>query len=52
MSIHLDYIVYMTYDLHGLWDATIPTQGAYLNAHNNMTGKLMENRVHVLGFSK
>ncbi|KAJ3012315.1 hypothetical protein HKX48_006342 [Thoreauomyces humboldtii] len=37
MSPFLDYIVFMLYDLHGNWDASIPSLGPYLNAHNNMT---------------
>ncbi|KAJ3156626.1 hypothetical protein HDU86_003850 [Geranomyces michiganensis] len=34
---YLDYIVYMTYDLHGNWDAGIKSLGPTLNAHTNMT---------------
>ncbi|KAJ3036064.1 hypothetical protein HDV00_003111 [Rhizophlyctis rosea] len=41
MATYLDYIVFMTYDLHGNWDAGIPSIGGHLNAHNNMT-EIME----------
>ncbi|KAJ3122671.1 hypothetical protein HK100_011889, partial [Physocladia obscura] len=37
MAPSLDYIVYMTYDLHGNWDYSIKSLGPWLNAHNNMT---------------
>ncbi|KAL7746162.1 hypothetical protein RI367_008533 [Sorochytrium milnesiophthora] len=37
MAQELNYIVYMTYDMHGNWDYHIPSLGGYLNAHNNMT---------------
>ncbi|KAJ3053780.1 hypothetical protein HK097_003418 [Rhizophlyctis rosea] len=40
MSQYLDYIVYMTYDLHGNWDANIKypgAPGAAVFAHNNLT---------------
>ncbi|KAJ1951429.1 hypothetical protein FBU59_000158 [Linderina macrospora] len=37
MAEHLDYIVFMTYDLHGVWDKNIKSLGAYLNPHTNMT---------------
>ncbi|KAI9007279.1 hypothetical protein BC832DRAFT_441329 [Gaertneriomyces semiglobifer] len=37
MAKELDYIVYMTYDLHGAWDYRIPSIGPLLNAHNNWT---------------
>ncbi|KAJ2562260.1 hypothetical protein IW140_006453, partial [Coemansia sp. RSA 1813] len=37
MSSYLDYIVYMTYDLHGQWDYTIPSTGPYLRSHVNLT---------------
>ncbi|OMH82739.1 Killer toxin subunits alpha/beta [Zancudomyces culisetae] len=33
MSKYLDYIGYMTYDLHGTWDSTIPSLGPYLKSH-------------------
>ncbi|KAJ2342700.1 hypothetical protein GGH92_005258, partial [Coemansia sp. RSA 2673] len=33
----LDYIVYMTYDLHGQWDYNIPSLGPYLRSHVNLT---------------
>ncbi|KAJ1951262.1 hypothetical protein EC988_004094, partial [Linderina pennispora] len=33
----VDYIVYMTYDLHGTWDANIKSAGPYLNPHANIT---------------
>lgn len=37
MSSYLDYIVYMTYDLHGQWDLKIPSLGPKLLSHVNMT---------------
>ncbi|GAM28159.1 hypothetical protein SAMD00019534_113350 [Acytostelium subglobosum LB1] len=37
MSQYLDYIVYMTYDIHGQWDAGIPSLGPYLKSHVNWT---------------
>ncbi|KAJ1661779.1 hypothetical protein EV178_006410 [Coemansia sp. RSA 1646] len=37
MSQYLDYIVYMTYDLHGQWDYNIPSVGNYLKCHTNWT---------------
>ncbi|KAI8585352.1 hypothetical protein BDZ88DRAFT_433109 [Geranomyces variabilis] len=37
MAVELDYIVYMTYDLHGLWDYSIPSVGGQIRPHNNMT---------------
>ncbi|ORX69533.1 glycoside hydrolase [Linderina pennispora] len=33
----VDYIVYMTYDLHGTWDANVKSAGPYLNPHANIT---------------
>ncbi|KAF2078308.1 hypothetical protein CYY_000400 [Polysphondylium violaceum] len=33
----VDYIVFMTYDLHGSWDSNIPSLGAYLKSHVNLT---------------
>ncbi|KAI8851577.1 glycoside hydrolase superfamily, partial [Chytridium lagenaria] len=32
-----DYIVFMTYDMHGNWDYRNKWVGPYLNAHNNWT---------------
>ncbi|KAM3578188.1 hypothetical protein VKS41_009385 [Umbelopsis sp. WA50703] len=37
MSKILDYIVFMTYDLHGQWDYKIPSLGPYLKSHVNWT---------------
>jgi GH18 family chitinase len=37
MHSSMDYIVYMTYDLHGNWDYRNPFVGPFLNAHNNFT---------------
>jgi GH18 family chitinase len=37
MSKILDYIVFMTYDLHGQWDYTIPSLGPHLLSHVNWT---------------
>ncbi|KAJ2380506.1 hypothetical protein GGI05_006284, partial [Coemansia sp. RSA 2603] len=37
MSKYLDYIVYMTYDLHGQWDYGNPWTGQYLRSHVNWT---------------
>ncbi|KYQ93197.1 speract/scavenger receptor domain-containing protein [Tieghemostelium lacteum] len=36
----VDYIVYMTYDLHGQWDIGIPSLGGYLKSHVNWTETL------------
>ncbi|ORZ37941.1 glycoside hydrolase superfamily, partial [Catenaria anguillulae PL171] len=33
MAKELDYIVYMTYDMHGNWDYKIPTLGGKINSH-------------------
>jgi chitinase len=27
----------MTYDIHGVWDANIPSLGAFVRAHTNLT---------------
>ena len=37
MSKILDYIVFMTYDLHGQWDYNIPSLGPHLLSHVNWT---------------
>jgi GH18 family chitinase len=37
MSKILDYIVFMTYDLHGQWDYSIPSLGPHLLSHVNWT---------------
>jgi GH18 family chitinase len=37
MSKILDYIVFMTYDLHGQWDYKIPSLGPHLLSHVNWT---------------
>ena len=37
MAKYLDYIVYMTYDLHGNWDWANKWVGPTLNPHNNWT---------------
>ncbi|KAJ2254356.1 hypothetical protein GGI13_002204 [Coemansia sp. RSA 455] len=37
MSKYLDYIVYMTYDLHGQWDFGNKWTGEYLRSHVNWT---------------
>ena len=37
MAQSLDYIVYMTYDIHGNWDYSIPSLGGFLNGHTNLT---------------
>ncbi|KAJ3255703.1 hypothetical protein HK103_006070 [Boothiomyces macroporosus] len=37
MSQYLDYIVYMTYDMHGNWDYANQFVGPSLNVHNNFT---------------
>ncbi|KAJ3395681.1 hypothetical protein HDU92_005147 [Lobulomyces angularis] len=35
MSAYLDYIVYMTYDIHGQWDYSIKWTGPFLKSHVN-----------------
>ncbi|KAJ3204975.1 hypothetical protein HK099_000963, partial [Clydaea vesicula] len=35
MSQYLDYIVYMTYDIHGQWDYAIKWTGPFLKSHVN-----------------
>lgn len=37
MSNYLDYIMMMTYDLHGQWDYNINSTGPYLKSHVNQT---------------
>lgn len=37
MANYLDYIVYMTYDMHGNWDYANQYTGPFLNVHNNFT---------------
>ncbi|KAJ3299922.1 hypothetical protein HDU76_006191 [Blyttiomyces sp. JEL0837] len=37
MAAHVDYITFMTYDLHGNWDWGNKWVGPYLNVHNNWT---------------
>ncbi|KAJ3082437.1 hypothetical protein HK102_001702, partial [Quaeritorhiza haematococci] len=37
MARYLDYIVYMTYDIHGTWDAHIKSLGPFAFPHNNQT---------------
>ncbi|CAO3628090.1 unnamed protein product [Cunninghamella echinulata] len=37
MNAHLDYIVFMTYDLHGQWDINIESLGPKLLSHVNKT---------------
>ncbi|KAG2172398.1 hypothetical protein INT43_004940 [Umbelopsis isabellina] len=37
MSKIIDYIVFMTYDLHGQWDYSIPSLGPHLLSHVNWT---------------
>ncbi|KAJ2849889.1 hypothetical protein IWW36_002308 [Coemansia brasiliensis] len=37
MAQYLDYIVYMTYDLHGQWDYGNKWTGPYLKSHVNLT---------------
>ncbi|KAG2172427.1 hypothetical protein INT43_004969 [Umbelopsis isabellina] len=37
MSQHLDYVMMMTYDLHGQWDYNINSTGPYLLSHVNQT---------------
>ena len=34
---HLDWFNVMSYDIHGVWDATIPSLGPYVASHTNMT---------------
>jgi chitinase len=33
----LDWFNVMTYDIHGTWDANVPSLGAYAKAHTNLT---------------
>ncbi|KAI0897338.1 glycosyl hydrolases family 18-domain-containing protein [Annulohypoxylon nitens] len=33
---HVDFVNVMSYDLHGIWDATNPI-GSHINAHSNLT---------------
>lgn len=37
MSQYLDYVMMMTYDLHGQWDYNINSTGPYLRSHVNQT---------------
>ncbi|KAJ1941898.1 hypothetical protein FBU59_003366, partial [Linderina macrospora] len=37
LSKHVDYIVYLTYDMHGTWDANIKPTSPYLSPHTNIT---------------
>ncbi|AEO68677.1 glycoside hydrolase family 18 protein [Thermothielavioides terrestris NRRL 8126] len=34
---HVDFFNVMTYDIHGVWDANIPSLGPYAHAHTNLT---------------
>lgn len=34
---HVDFFNVMSYDLHGVWDGSIPSLGPFVRAHTNMT---------------
>ena len=34
---YADWVNFMTYDLHGVWDATDPYIGSIVQSHTNLT---------------